>query len=109
MQTMPTTVVTTGATKAVAADRAKYAVVAGRSSKPEVLAALGESLVIRFDSGYEVWVYRLDKGSGKNARIASLIPSDSDANVEFVILFEPSGLVAKSRIRAGPERLGERR
>lgn len=63
------------------------AVAIGKSSKQEVMAALGPATVVRFDSGYEVWVYR------KN-------PLKSEAaNAEFVILFAPSGIVKKARIR----------
>ena len=59
----------------------------GQSSKQDVMAALGPGTVVRFDSGYEVWVYR------KN-------PLRSEAaNAEFVILFAPSGIVKKTRIR----------
>ena len=45
---------------------------------------LGEATVVDFPSGYEVWVYR----PGKNA------------TAEFVILFAPSGIAAKTRLRA---------
>ncbi|WP_156955370.1 hypothetical protein [Polaromonas glacialis] len=66
---------------------ASEAVAIGTSSKQEVMAALGPATVVRFDSGYEVWVYR------KN-------PLRSEAaNAEFVILFAPSGIVKKTRIR----------
>ena len=66
---------------------AMEAVAIGTSSQQEVMAALGPGTVVRFDSGYEVWVYR------KN-------PLRSEAaNAEFVILFDPSGQVKKSRIR----------
>ena len=66
---------------------ASEAVAIGKSSKQEVMAALGPATVVRFDSGYEVWVYR------KN-------PLRSEAaNAEFVILFAPSGIVKKTRIR----------
>ena len=59
----------------------------GTSSQQDVMAALGPATVVRFDSGYEVWVYR------KN-------PLRSEpANAELVILFDPSGRVKKSRIR----------
>jgi hypothetical protein len=43
-------------------------------------AALGEAAVVDFDSGYEVWLYR-EKLS------------------ELVLLFAPSGVVTKTRIR----------
>lgn len=66
---------------------ASEAVAIGQSSKQDVMAALGPGTVVRFDSGYEVWVYR------KN-------PLRSEAaNAELVILFAPSGIVKKTRIR----------
>jgi hypothetical protein len=46
----------------------------GESTSADVRAALGEALVIDFDSGYEVWVYR-----------------------ELVLLFAPSGVLTKAR------------
>lgn len=66
---------------------AMEAVAIGQSSKEDVMAALGPGTVVRFDSAYEVWVYR------KN-------PLRSEAaNAEFVVLFTPSGIVKKTRIR----------
>ena len=86
--TTPSAVVTSAKKKVIPADRMKDAVAIGKSTKADVIAALGETLVISFDTGYEVWVYRL-----ANAPAA-----------EFVILFAPSGLVAKTRIRPAPPR-----
>jgi hypothetical protein len=85
--TAPSAVVTSPRAKVVALNRAKEAVVIGRSTRADVIAALGETLVISFDTGYEVWVYRL-----ANARDA-----------EFVILFSGSGIVAKTRFRPAPQ------
>ena len=66
---------------------ANEAVTIGKSSQQDVMAALGPATVVRFDSGYEVWVYRRN-------------PLRSEpANAEFVILFTPSGIVKKTRIR----------
>ena len=66
---------------------ASEAVVIGQSSKQDVMATLGPATVVRFDSGYEVWVYRRN-------------PLRSEAaHDEFVILFAPSGIVKKTRIR----------
>ena len=70
------------------ANRMRDAVVIGKSTKADVRAALGDTLAITFDNGYEVWVYRLDR----------------DTTAEFVILFAPSGVVAKTRIRPDPRR-----
>jgi hypothetical protein len=65
------------------------AIIIGRSSKADVTAALGSTTAVRFDSGFEVWVYQLP-GREK----------DATGPGEFVILFAPSGIVAKTRIRA---------
>jgi hypothetical protein len=75
-------------TKVIPADSVKKAVAIGKSTKADVIAALGETLVISFDSGFEVWVYRLGSDKAKRGTTG-----------EFVILFAPSGLVAKTRIR----------
>jgi hypothetical protein len=65
-------------------------VAVGKSSKADVASALGPAIAIRFDSGYEVWVYRW-AGPDKTRRGAT----------ELVVLFEPSGLAAKVRLRPG--------
>jgi outer membrane protein assembly factor BamE (lipoprotein component of BamABCDE complex) len=62
----------------------------GRSTKADVAAALGRATVIPFDSGYEVWVYRW-RGAQPTTRSAT----------ELVVLFEPSGLARKARVRPG--------
>ena len=95
--TPPSAVVTSAVKRAVVADRAKDAVEAGKSSKADVAAALGETLVIRFDTGYEVWVYDVDSQAPRAGDKAT-----SDIRAEFVILFRPSGLVAKTRVRTVP-------
>lgn len=86
---MPSAHVTSQRAKVIAPDRARNAVTIGKSTKADVLTALGETLAISFDTGYEIWVYRLP--SGPFAR--------RDDAGEFVILFAPSGVVAKTRIR----------
>ena len=62
----------------------------GRTTKAAVLAALGPATVVRFDSGYEVWVYR--------EKLAKA-PTSGASGAEFVVLFAPSGTVKKTRIR----------
>ena len=69
---------------------AQTSVVSGKSTKADVMAALGPATAIPFDSGYEVWVYRW-RGADKTNRAAT----------ELVILFEPTGVVKKTRIRPG--------
>ena len=70
------------------------AIVLGASTKADVLAALGNASVIKFDSGYEVWAYRA-KG-----------PETEISKPELVILFAPSGIVKKTRIRPAYEKRG---
>lgn len=65
-------------------------VVLGKSTQADVAAALGAAIVIPFDSGYEVWVYRW-RGADTTARAAT----------EVVLLFNPAGLATKARLRPG--------
>ena len=58
----------------------------GIATKADVIAALGGATVVKFDSGFEVWVYRAKS------------PETAAAKAEFVILFAPSGIVKKTRI-----------
>lgn len=64
----------------------------GKSTQADVSAALGEAIAITFDSGYDVWVYRW-AGSEPTTRGAT----------ELVVLFAPSGVATKVRIRPGYE------
>ena len=70
------------------AQGAQEALIIGKSTKADVRAALGEAIVVDFDSGYEVWVYR------ERLREKMRPPA-----TEFVLLFDPSGVLAKTRIR----------
>jgi hypothetical protein len=76
----------------------KDAVVVGRSTRADVNAALGDTLAIRFENGYELWLYRLT-GQPVGGRGRSRVPGES---AEFVVLFGPSGVAVKSRVRAAP-------
>ena len=69
------------------AERARVAV--GKSSKAEVVSALGKaSAIVLFESGFEVWVYRIR--SPQQAK---------QGDAEFVMLFAPSGILTKTRLR----------
>ena len=68
-----------------AAERLASAVVPGRTTKAELLAAFGATKTVVFDSGYEVWLYQSPAGGGRYA--------------EFVVLIDPKGMVAKTRQR----------
>lgn len=104
----PSLMVISQQAKTVGAERAKHAVVVGRSTKADVAAALGETLAILFDSGYEIWLYRLtdDASQGENVgqRLTRLFSQrrDRESTAEYVILFSPEGVVAKTRIRPPP-------
>jgi len=74
----------------VAAPAARDLIAIGKSTKADVKAALGQATVIPFESGFEVWVYRWP-GAQKTKRAAT----------ELVVLFEPSGVVKKTRVRPG--------
>jgi len=59
----------------------------GRTTRQEVLDRLGPGEALRFDTGYEVRVWR-----AKGAR-------DERATPELVVLFDPAGVVRKVRGR----------
>ncbi len=66
---------------------AQDTIVAGTTSQAEALATLGPATEIHFDSGYAVWVYRAPSAGPQADR------------AELVILFAPSGIVKKTRLR----------
>ena len=76
--------------RSVSPAAAQAAVAIGKSTRAEVKSALGQGAVVRFDSGFEVWVYRWP-GAQRTSRAAT----------EFVILFDQSGVVRKTRLRPG--------
>jgi hypothetical protein len=65
---------------------------AGKTTKADVRAALGKAIVLDFDSGYEVWVYR--------ERPPAKPPQDKPVphTKELVLLFAPSGVLTKTRL-----------
>ena len=76
------------------------------NTRGEVLAALGPATVIRFDSGYEVWVYRfVEPAARKRPREPAAAsgrqgePDRARRPSELVMLFTPAGVVAKVRVR----------
>lgn len=74
--------------KTLSMQGAQGRLVLGTSTKADVAAALGPAAtVVRFDSGYEVWAYR------------EKLPKSTVPGAEFVILFSPSGIVQKTRVR----------
>ena len=76
----------------IAPPTARGMIVLGKSTKADVAAALGTAIVIAFDSGYEVWVYRW-RGVEPSTRAAT----------ELVVLYDPAGRATKARMRPGYE------
>jgi hypothetical protein len=84
----PTKTTTLGPAEIRSAQAAAGTIAVGRSTKPDVRAALGKAVVVDFESGYEVWVYR-----------ERLPEKAKPPATELVLLFDPSGTLAKTRIR----------
>ena len=59
-----------------------------RSTKADVRSALGPATAVDFASGYEVWVYRQPPREKPPA-----------PGAELVLLFDPSGILSKTRVR----------
>ncbi len=55
------------------------------ATRASVLAALGPTRHIAFDSGHEVWLYQVARPGGQFA--------------EYVVLFDRAGVVSKTRLR----------
>ena len=99
----PTATVTHARPAMVAPERATRAVSIGHT-KAAVISALGETQVIRFESGFEVWLYRLSGDTAEQGIARLFGGSGARDAAEFVVLFAPSGVVAKTRIRPAPRR-----
>lgn len=70
----------------VPADKLTVALVPGQTTRAQMLAALGPTRFVHFDTGYEVWLYQS--------------PADGGRFAEFVVLIDPAGIVQKTRQRA---------
>lgn len=85
----------------VAALSAQGNIAIGKSTKADVMAALGRSMVVLFDSGFEVWTYRIKDPvkaiPGKTESKGP--PKEPPRETELVVLFAPSGIATKTRIR----------
>jgi hypothetical protein len=102
----------TAAANIIPASNPSDAITIGKSTKADVAAAFGTTTVVSFDSGYEVWVYQIigeritEQRSAKASWVERFLHGGSEigtrAKTEFVILFDPSGVVTKIRIRPAP-------
>lgn len=62
----------------------------GTTTRDQLATKLGPASIVRFDSGFEVWVYRSPTAGNQPA---------ATGGAELVVLVDPSGVVKKSRIR----------
>ncbi len=69
--------------RAAAKKQFTQTIVPGVSTTTQIYQAMGPALIVRFDSGYEVWRYGESNEDGS----------------EFVILFDARGVVQKTRRR----------
>lgn len=67
------------------------ALAVGKTRKSDVRDAFGPTTAVDFASGYEVWVYR------QPAREKPPTPG-----AELVLLFDPGGVLAKTRVAPRP-------
>lgn len=94
------------AARSVAVTNGKPPII-GKSTKTDLVAALGKTTVIGFDSGFEVWVYRATGDTPAKPGWEALYgqagsEKGTPGKTEFVVLFAPSGVVARTRIRPAP-------
>ncbi len=75
----------------ITTDAVPAPIVPGRSTRADVAALFGAAAVVRFDSGYEVWTYRIAREADARA-----------AKTEFALLIAPSGVVQKTRTTLAP-------
>ena len=83
------------------------AITIGKSTRADVIATLGKTTIISFDSGFEVWVYQFKADTPTATSWAErfgFARSDKgkSGNSELVVLFEQSGIVTKARLRDTP-------
>ncbi|MGZ8272449.1 MAG: hypothetical protein ACXW2G_01830 [Burkholderiaceae bacterium] len=75
----------------------------GRRTRAEVTSRLGDATIVRFDTGYEVWVYRITEPVVAKQRVQQANRGEAQrASGELVILLAPSGEVVKVRTRIAP-------
>jgi len=102
--TSPVTSATATPATTISALNAKDAITIGKSTKTDLIAALGKTTVISFDSGFEVWVYHIigDTPAKISWWERAGLEKEKLPKTEFVVLFAPSGVVTKTRIRPAP-------
>ncbi|MDO9358408.1 MAG: hypothetical protein Q7T70_05405 [Polaromonas sp.] len=77
---------------AMSLQEGRNTLVNGSTTRAELAERLGPADKVRFDNGFEVWVYRL-RERPQQGQPATRSPA------ELVVLLDPSGVVRKSRIK----------
>jgi hypothetical protein len=86
----------TGNVKALSA---QSAIAVGKTTKADVMATLGKSMFVPFESGFEVWAYRFKDPSEETPPARSKEPpKPPPRETELVVLFAPSGIATKTRM-----------
>jgi len=86
----------TGNVKALSA---QATIAVGKSTKSDVMATLGKSMFVPFESGFEVWAYRFKDPSEETPPARSKEPpKPPPRETELVVLFAPSGIATKTRM-----------
>ncbi len=97
-----------GAIKTLSEDGARQVLSAGKTTKAELLLAMGEASVQTFRNGYEVWVYNCKPGLPGLPGFVGFLPvvgalaSVIDASTggrELAVLFDRDGVVKKYQLR----------
>ena len=88
------------ATGNVKALSAQSSIAVGKSTKADVMASLGKSMVVPFESGFEVWAYRFKDPSEETPQKSPPKdpPKPPPRETELVVLFAPSGIATKTRM-----------
>jgi hypothetical protein len=85
--------------------RSRQSITLGRSTKSDVAAVVGKPKSVRFDTGFEVWAYRIIDQSKAKAEAAKAQRRGEQeppvSETEIVVLFDPSGVATK--VRLGPD------
>ena len=81
----------------------------GATTKSELETTFGAAAVVRFDSGYEVWIYKDEEGAPKFLQFvpvvglaARMMPNQTR---ELAVLFGPDGVVRKFRVNRTGEKM----
>ncbi|MBJ7310162.1 hypothetical protein ACFOLJ_07705 [Rugamonas sp. CCM 8940] len=95
-------VVGNGAVSRMSRGEMDHAIKVGHSTKADIAAAFGDSHVFKFDSGYEIWVYRDQQSVPTFVRYIPIIGTAAlfvpDRSRELVLLFGSDGVLRKYRL-----------